>query len=418
MAKTPPGTRAGACGPDGGRQSDPLTNPVLRATCLRATCRLSRATCSRAVTPGERHPGANRVAWINDDLIAFRETAQHFRFEAAALPDCHHLELSGVVDHLVDRPLGPLSEEAARRHLEHVILRPDDDARLDSIAVAEPLADLAGLFEIDQDVHPLFLDAERGDFRESRRLYPADPAAERLVPAPLVDQHRLPRLYIDGGAGQKVCDDLQTPEVADLDQRLASRDDAGAFLKQAEHDAAHGRVERNRGDAALAGLPQARARDLELVAGGAHVEIRRLDRPLERRHTALDVLQLSDGNRPGRQQLAGTFQLRLRKLQLALEALALGSRGANRGFRRARTRLELGARPHVEKRRIRGRESGDHGLARDDGVSRLELDALHASGDRRRHDVAIADSRTPFVLYRDLEDALLRRGEVGLHGRR
>src|SRR5688500_1918869 len=115
---------------------------------------LSHFTCHvlRAVAAGERHPWANRVAWINDDLIAFRETAQHFRFEAAALPDCHHLELSGVVDHLVDRPLGPLSEEAARRHLEHVILRPDDDARLDSIAVAEPLADRAGLFEIDQDV--------------------------------------------------------------------------------------------------------------------------------------------------------------------------------------------------------------------------------------------------------------------------
>ena len=71
-------------------------------------------------------------------------------------------------------------------------------------------------------------------------------------------------------------------------------------------------------------------------------------------------------------------------------------------FARAR---RLGARPVVEQRRSRSAGTREHGLAGHDRIARLQLDAPHAPGQRRRDDVAIAHARPRLLLDRHLQRA-------------
>src|SRR5262245_24030771 len=89
----------------------------------------------------------------------------------------------------VDRVHGPLvafTEEGARRHLEHARRFPRHDADLDAIGVAERRADFR-IDEVEDDVHALFFDAERGDLCETGGLDPAHARLDRLLAAPLLD---------------------------------------------------------------------------------------------------------------------------------------------------------------------------------------------------------------------------------------
>ena len=100
----------------------------------------------------------------------------------------------------VDRPHLFVAEEAAGRHLEHVLARRHDDPDLDPVAIADVGARLGRIDEIDDGVDPLLFDPERRDLCEARRLDESDPPVQRVVASPLFDEDRLPRLDLDGGA--------------------------------------------------------------------------------------------------------------------------------------------------------------------------------------------------------------------------
>src|SRR4029453_3132642 len=103
-------------------------------------------------------PILNRITWIYDDLLFLLETVENFGFETAALTDLHRRPYRNTVDDLVDGPLRLVPEQAAGGNLQHVRLRPHDDAPLDPIAIANRLPLLARVLEVDQHVHALFLD--------------------------------------------------------------------------------------------------------------------------------------------------------------------------------------------------------------------------------------------------------------------
>src|SRR5690606_38460609 len=122
-----------------------------------------------------------------------------------------------------------------QRHLEHVVGFPKHDVGLDPEAVAEPLPSLAFTGEVDYDVDPLLLDAQRRHAREAAGLDPAHDALEHLVAAPCVDQDRLPRLDAHRVGRQQVYHHFEIDRIADLDQRLAGRHHSFALAQDLEY---------------------------------------------------------------------------------------------------------------------------------------------------------------------------------------
>ena len=86
-------------------------------------------------------------------------------------------------------------------------------------------------------VHPLLLDAERGELRERRRLDPAHPRRERAVAAPALDRHRCAGLDADRVGREQIDHELEHPGVSHLDERCAGLHHALALLEHAQHAA-------------------------------------------------------------------------------------------------------------------------------------------------------------------------------------
>ena len=79
---------------------------------------------------------------------------------------------------------------------------------------------------------------------------------------------------------------------------------------------------------------------------------------------------------------------------------------------------QLGLRPRIDERRGRRSQARDNGLAADDGIARLELDALDAPHDRRRDDEPLAHPRLTLLVNRDLHRATSDLRGIDFHGAR
>ena len=72
---------------------------------------------------------------------------------------------------------------------------------------------------IDEDVDPLFFDAERRNLGKCGRLDPADAALERSLTAPVVDHHFRARPDRNRVRAQHVDDDFEVERITDLQDR-------------------------------------------------------------------------------------------------------------------------------------------------------------------------------------------------------
>jgi len=86
---------------------------------------------------------------------------------------------------------------------------PCHDASLDAVAITQCAARRGRVLDVEDDPHPLLLDAERRDLQESRGLHAADQRVERLASAPLIDQRPHARLDLHGVGGEEVRDHLE-----------------------------------------------------------------------------------------------------------------------------------------------------------------------------------------------------------------
>ena len=144
---------------------------------------------------------------------------------------------------------------------------------------------------------------------------------------------------------------------------------------------------------------------LQLVLRRLQTELCRLHRPLPRLQAQLGAVETFTRHDLVFRQAQDAGQLRLGELQLRLGALQLGACLATGGPRRAHPGLALGAAAGVEQRgrgRLEGRQNrllGRHGIAR------LQLDAQHATRQRRRHLVALAHAGLALFVEGDLQVA-------------
>src|SRR5690606_32300230 len=110
------------------------------------------------------------------------------------------------------------AEEGAGGDLQDVGLLPDDDAGLDTEAVAEGGAGLGRIGEVDDDPDALLLDAEGGDLREGGGLDEADDAVEGLVAPPLLKVDVLARADGDGFRREDIDLGFEVGGVADFEE--------------------------------------------------------------------------------------------------------------------------------------------------------------------------------------------------------
>ena len=123
---------------------------------------------------------------------------------------------------------------------------PDDDAGLDPVVVAEGQPFFEGLRKIGDDVNALFFDAERGNFRESRRLHMAHPGRQGFRAAPLLKQDACSGLNRHPIAREHFDPDFEISRIAHLQQRKAAGHHARALLQDPQNPSAHGRSNRER----------------------------------------------------------------------------------------------------------------------------------------------------------------------------
>ncbi len=131
------------------------------------------------VTGVENHPGA------------LRQAGEHFGFEVVALANLRALEPRPATRHGEHGPILPFAEERSDRNLGHVPLFLNHDPGFDAIGVAECAPPDGRVGENKNHVDALFLDAERGDFQETRRLDDAYTAGQRRVAAPEFEVRRV-----------------------------------------------------------------------------------------------------------------------------------------------------------------------------------------------------------------------------------
>jgi hypothetical protein len=116
-------------------------------------------------------------------------------------------------------PVGTVAEQRREWHLQHVLRLPQQDSRLDAVAVPERAPALRRLGNVDDDPDSLLLDAERRDLRVAVGLHAPHDAFERVVAAPAFDERTLPGPHLDGFGGEQVRDDLEPGGIANFQQR-------------------------------------------------------------------------------------------------------------------------------------------------------------------------------------------------------
>ena len=108
-------------------------------------------------------PIRNLISRMQNDLLAFRQPFDNLRLKRAAMSDLYitHSRPTALDDK--NTPGCCSAEECARRNDHHIFALPDNDANIDTIAVAES----SGIIhEIHHHINPLFLNSQSGDLSE------------------------------------------------------------------------------------------------------------------------------------------------------------------------------------------------------------------------------------------------------------
>jgi hypothetical protein len=317
-----------------------------------------------------------------------------------------------------------VAEQRARRHAQHVVRLPDHDARLDAVAVAEPVR---GVHEVGDHVHALLLDAERGDLGEARGLDAPHRGAQRLFAAPVLDPELGSGPDLHGVGREHVDHDLDRSRVAELDQRRSAQHDALALLAHAQYkagdrcahvDAGAGRgagvVRRGRVAPVRARRHQHGARGLRLVLGGGDREASGLELAPCARALEARALECLVGGGTGLAQVLGA-----REVALGLRERRVRERRARRGaaaggFRPLEPRLRRGTIARVEGRRHDARDD----VAHRHRVALVERDAQQTARSRRGDHEALAHARLALLVDAELERAACDAADLDRQCRR
>ena len=221
--------------------------------------------------------------------------------------------------------------------------------------------------------------------------------------------------------GQHLDLDFQGIGIADLEQRLAGRHRALAFVQQLQHACCHGCTHRHL-LVRTAGLQAGGVGD----GGAGHVQF-------EARHLDRVSGGLLHGTRAGFRRAGGVERLCGEEIRFAqglgagtflLRQLRGGGGGAGvflgngeGGLRGVHLRLRLHAGARVECHRTRGLDQREH-LPDRNGVPRLEVDAAHVAGHRRRHLVTLGDAGLALLFHRHRERRAFHFDQIDRHGTR
>ena len=116
----------------------------------------------------------------------------------------------------------------------------------------------------DDQVDPLFFDAQCRNLQPAQRLDALYRADERGIAAPLAEFHPGARLHTHGIAGQEINHHFDIGGIADADQFGAFRHDGVALAQHRQHGAAGAAAHRDFGPASGAGgIGQLRAQPLD-----------------------------------------------------------------------------------------------------------------------------------------------------------
>ena len=233
---------------------------------------------------------------------------------------------------------------------------------------------------------------------EGCRLHPADASFERDFPTPLLDFHGIARLDRHRIAGEDLRLDFNVGGIADFENLHAGRNDGFAFLHHSEHHSGNGRLHFHQISL------RADIRALEHRTGLGKLEIIDLEGEFHRAKLCgadggfrLDAVAVGFRDGAILFDRADPFALRHGELERGGGGFERGLRALAGGLVQGHHRLGLGPRPGIEQRGDDGLDEGDAGFPRFHGIARLERDAAHFSGGRRRHDVAVTDPGFAFL---------------------
>ena len=145
------------------------------------------------------------------DTITGTQSAEDLRATCRLLADLHRPHGRSVAGDHVHGPVLPVPEQRTDRHDHGAGLFPDDDACLDAVAVAQPGGPS---WSIDDHVDPLFLDTQRGQSGERRRLDVPHVSSELLAVSPPIQDDGAARPNASRIRRQDIDDDLQRIRVA------------------------------------------------------------------------------------------------------------------------------------------------------------------------------------------------------------
>lgn len=132
---------------------------------------------------------------MHDDAFPWRQPALDLHVRLVVLTDDYMPKSRHIVLYSKDGPTLAIPEQRRLRHLQRVLAFPNNDARLNTVAVAQPASALTRLGQFDQDIHALFFDAERGHLGVCERLDSPHHACKRSWSAPTLDEHAVAGAY-------------------------------------------------------------------------------------------------------------------------------------------------------------------------------------------------------------------------------
>ena len=204
---------------------------------------------------------------------------------------------------------------------------------------------------------------------------------------------------------------------------MTGRDDAFALLQHPQHLATD---RRQHGHALALAVPHLcldRGQQLSLCAfelRRPHGEARprRLDRGGTCPEAAQGTVEVALGNGLSRAQAFHASELGFGELRFRHCLLELGPGVLQRRLCGGDHRAGLCFGAQVEERRVDRFDLGDDRLAGNHGIAGLRLDAQHASGYRRRHDVHVTHPGLCLFIDRNAEFADRGGGEIDQHRHR
>ena len=112
----------------------------------------------------------NAITRIEDNFVASVQAAEDLGLAAAGATRLHGYEYSATVTDRIGSPVIAVAKEGRHGHFEDLSFFPDDDAGFDAEIIAEGRAGGERRDDIGDDVDPLFLNSERGNFCEGGGL--------------------------------------------------------------------------------------------------------------------------------------------------------------------------------------------------------------------------------------------------------